>query len=220
MNIYDILGPVMVGPSSSHTAGAARMGALARALLCEVPVQAEILLHGSFAATGAGHGTDRALVAGLLGMAPDDPRIPQSFALAREAGLTFTIGRVRLQDAHPNSALIRLTGAQGGQLEMQAASPGGGRIQVAKLDGLDAVFTGEMHTLIVYHRDCPGQVAEVAGLLSDSGVNIAAMQLYRDQRGGHAIMVLQTDQTVDEAVLNALRGHAAIDKVIALRGRE
>ncbi len=218
MNLFDILGPVMVGPSSSHTAGAVRIGLVARALLCEPPVRADILLHGSFAATGAGHGTDRALVAGLLGLAPDDSNIPHSFELAQRSGLAVTLGTVTLRGAHPNSARITLTGASGGTLEVEAASLGGGRIRVDRLDGLDASFTGDSRTLIVYHRDRPGQVAEVAKVTAARGVNIATMHLYRDQRGGRAIMVLCTDQAVTEDMLRALRGQPAVDKVIYLNG--
>ena len=110
VDIFDILGPIMVGPSSSHTAGAARIGAMARTLLGSRPVQAEIGLHGSFAETGPGHGTDRALVAGLLGMKPDDLRIPQSFEVAAEEGLQFRFNEVRLREAHPNTAVLELTG--------------------------------------------------------------------------------------------------------------
>ncbi len=220
MNILDILGPVMVGPSSSHTAGAVRMGLMARALLGERPTHAEILLHGSFAATGAGHGTDRALVAGLLGMQPDDARIPDSFDFAQAQGLTFTIGTTALKHAHPNSAVIRLTGEAGGSVAMQAASLGGGRIRVDRLDGQDAQFTGEMRTLIVYHTDAPGKVAEVAGLLSDNGVNIATMQLYRDQRGGRAIMVLMIDQPLDARVLSVLAQCPTTQKIIYLTGMQ
>ena len=218
MDLFDILGPVMVGPSSSHTAGAVRMGRMARALLCEAPARAEILLHGSFAATGIGHGTDRALAAGLLGMLPDDPRIPQSLVIARQQGLDVTVGTVVLRGAHPNTALLRVTGTLGGTLEMEAASLGGGRIRVTRLDGLDAVFSGDTRTLIVYHRDRPGQVADVAGMLAQHRINIASMQLYRDARGGRAIMVLQTDHDLTESMLSALRAQETVEKVIYLPG--
>ena len=139
MDIFDILGPVMVGPSSSHTAGAARIGKMARTLLGGEPIEARIHLHGSFAETGSGHGTDRALVAGLLGMNPDDMRIPFAFQEAEKAGLHFTVDKIDLRDAHPNTAVIEVRDAHGKQLELQAASIGGGRIVVNKLDGIDAV---------------------------------------------------------------------------------
>ena len=128
MDIFDILGPVMVGPSSSHTAGAARIGKMARTLLGGEPMEARIHLHGSFAETGSGHGTDRALVAGLLGMNPDDMRIPFAFQEAEKAGLHFTVDKIDLRDAHPNTAVIEVRDAHGKQLELQAASIGGGRM--------------------------------------------------------------------------------------------
>ena len=136
MNIFEILGPVMVGPSSSHTAGAVRIGLMTRKLLAERPVKASIGMYGSFDATGRGHGTDRALVAGLLGMHPDDMRIPESFAYAREAGLTFSFETVQLREAHPNSVVIEAVGENGRDLTVQASSLGGGRIMVNKLDGI------------------------------------------------------------------------------------
>ena len=127
MRLFDILGPVMVGPSSSHTAGAVRIGLTARKLLGDRPVHADISLHGSFALTGHGHGTDCALIAGLLGMQPDDLRIPESFAVAAEQGLTFTFQNVQMRNAHPNTARLKLTGANGRALDIVAESVGGGR---------------------------------------------------------------------------------------------
>ena len=149
MNIFDIMGPIMVGPSSSHTAGAARIGFLTRRLLGSTPRRAELLLHGSFAATGTGHGTDRALVAGLLGMRPDDARLPRSFELAEAAGMELTLGRAALRGAHPNTVLLRVEDAAGKRLEVTASSLGGGRVQVCAIDGLEARFTGELPSLTV-----------------------------------------------------------------------
>ena len=155
MNLFDILGPIMVGPSSSHTAGAVRIGYISEKLLQDHVMKAEILLHGSFATTGIGHGTDKALIAGLLGMHPDDIRIPDSFALAKKAGMEFTFSTVTLKDAHPNTAVLRLTGEHGRKIEVQAASIGGGRILIAKLDGIEVNFTAEKPTLIVHNVDQP-----------------------------------------------------------------
>ena len=143
MNILDIIGPVMVGPSSSHTAGAARIGQVARKLLGEEVRSAKILLHGSFLATGKGHGTDRALVAGLLGLSVDDRRIPDSFDLAKERGMDFEIGGISLQDAHPNSVKLEVKSESGRKLELVAASIGGGRIRICEIDGLRADFSAE-----------------------------------------------------------------------------
>lgn len=210
MNIFDIMGPIMVGPSSSHTAGAVRIGLMTRRLLGARPVKALLWLHGSFAATGAGHGTDRALVAGLLGMQPDDPDIPRSFPLAEKAGLEIAFGAVELRGAHPNTVVLQVTGEDGRTLEVSASSLGGGRVRVNAIDGMEAAFTGDYPTLIIRNEDKPGLVAEVSGLLSKHGVNIATMQLYRDRRGGLAVMVIESDQAIPAALIDALRRQPGI----------
>jgi L-serine dehydratase len=192
------------------------MGRVARHLLGGQPQRAEILLHGSFAATGAGHGTDRALVAGLLDLAPDDVRLPDSFRLARQAGLEFTFGKIALRDAHPNTALLKLTGPTGQHLEVQASSLGGGRVRVDAIDGLAASFTGELPTLVIRNRDTPGHVSRVTAILSGQSVNIATMQLYRDRRGGLAVMVLESDQPIDSRVVDELRRQPGIERVTYL----
>lgn len=216
MRLFDVLGPVMTGPSSSHTAGAVRIGLTARNLLGEAPKNAEILLHGSFAATGRGHGTDRALVAGLLDMLPDDERIPDSFSLAQQAGLDYTIGTVVLRGAHPNTALLRLEGVSGRKLEVMGASIGGGRINICQIDGITTNFGGDHNTLIVHNQDTPGHVAEVTTALAQRGINIATMQLYRSTAGGYAVMVLECDQPLPDTLIAELRGMQGIVKVTGL----
>ena len=197
MNLFDILGPVMVGPSSSHTAGAVRIGRIARRLLGEdTPERAEIGLSGSFAATGHGHGTDRAIVAGLLGMQPSDERIAVSFDVARQEGMAFSFSRATLPGEHPNTARLALTGRSGKTLTIVASSLGGGRIMVVEMNGLRANFSGDLPTLIVQNRDQPGHVSEVTSMLAHKGVNIATMQLYRDYPGGNAVMIIETDKAV------------------------
>ena len=213
MRLFDVLGPVMIGPSSSHTAGAARIGYTAQKLLGEIPAQADIGLYGSFATTGKGHGTDKALIAGLLGMRPDDIRIPASFDLAKKAGMEFTFSTVTLKDAHPNTAVLRLSGEHGRKIEVQAASIGGGRILIAKLDGIEVNFTAEKPTLIVHNVDQPGHVAQVTSMLAERNVNIATLQLYRDKRGGYAVMVIETDQEVPQDSVEWLEQLNGIIKV-------
>lgn len=220
MNIFDILGPVMVGPSSSHTAGAVRIGLIARRLLGGQPATAKITLSGSFAATGTGHGTDRALVAGLLGMKPDDIRIPDSFALAVEQGLAFTFDKIELKEAHPNTAILQLSTAGGRELEVQASSLGGGRIMVNKLDGINVNFNGDSPTLIVHNLDQPGHVAEVTSMLSHKSINIATMQLYRNHRGGYAVMVIETDQDIPAEALRWLSRLEGVIKVTYLNAEQ
>lgn len=196
MNIFDIIGPVMVGPSSSHTAGAVKIGYVSRKLLGEDVKKAEILLYGSFLATGKGHGTHKAVLAGLLGMKPDNSQIPESFILAKEDGLEFSFGEAKLKNAHPNSAQLFLEGKNGRHLEIVGESLGGSLINIAEIDGLSANFSGEYPTLIVHNLDQPGHIAEVTSMLSHKSVNIAAMQLYRSSRGGNAVMIIECDQEV------------------------
>lgn len=213
MNLYDIIGPVMVGPSSSHTAGAVKIGYVSRKLMAQPIVKAQILLYGSFLATGKGHGTQIAIVAGLLGMKTDDCRIPDSFRLAGEAGMEISFGEAELKDAHPNSAQLILTGADGRQLEIVGESIGGSRINIASIDGLSANFSGDYPTLIVHNLDQPGHVAEVTSMLSHKSVNIATMQLYRAGRGGHAVMVIECDQEVPKESIQWLVHLEGIEKV-------
>lgn len=213
MNLYDIIGPVMVGPSSSHTAGAVKIGYVSRKLMAQPIVKAQILLYGSFLATGKGHGTQIAIVAGLLGMKTDVCRIPDSFRLAGEAGMEISFGEAELKDAHPNSAQLILTGADGRQLEIVGESIGGSRINIASIDGLSANFSGDYPTLIVHNLDQPGHVAEVTSMLSHKSVNIATMQLYRAGRGGHAVMVIECDQEVPKESIQWLAHLEGIEKV-------
>lgn len=196
INIFDMMGPVMVGPSSSHTAGAARIGNMGRTLLGEEVARADISLYGSFAETGFGHGTDRALLAGLLGMKPDDLRIPNAYEEANRAGMAYSFRTVELRDAHPNTALLELTGKSGKQLTLQASSIGGGAIVVNKIDGIDVNFTGDFNTLIVRNQDESGSVAAITSILSQVHINVANMSVNRHRRGGDALMVIETDQHI------------------------
>ena len=213
MNIFDILGPVMVGPSSSHTAGAARIGYITRKLLGSRPKKARIGLSGSFAATGRGHGTDRALVAGLLGMKPDDMRIPDSFSVAKQEGLEFEIYNTQIKEAHPNTALLDVEGVDGKTIVVQASSLGGGRIMLNELDEITVNCTGACPTLIIRNEDTPGHVAEVTSVLYGKKVNIATLQLHRDKRGGYAVMVIETDQPVEPDTIRDLERLNGISKV-------
>lgn len=213
MNIFDIVGPVMVGPSSSHTAGAVRIGFVSRKLLGEPVKKAELLLYGSFLATGKGHGTDRALIAGLLGMQPDDERVPFSFEEAQNAGMKFSFGEANLKEAHPNSVVLLLTGESGKEIEIIGASLGGGRMKICKIDGYEANFCAEYPTLIVQNLDQPGCVATVTTMLSERGINIATLQLYRDSRGGDAVMVVECDREVPLDSIQWLEGQPGIDRV-------
>ena len=213
MNVFDIIGPVMVGPSSSHTAGAVRIGYIARKLLGEPVKMAKIGLSGSFLATGRGHGTDRALVAGLLGMKPDDGRIPDSFRVAEEVGMSFDFVPEDLPDAHPNTASLDLVGIHGTQLEVVAASIGGGRVKVTAIDGVKASFYADCPTLIVQNQDQPGCIRDIATMLAKEGINIATLQLGRDGRGGNAVAVIELDHEVDAEDLEWLKQCKGVNKI-------
>jgi len=203
----------MVGPSSSHTAGAVKIGYVSQKLLAEPVVKAEILLHGSFLATGKGHGTQFALVAGLLGMKEDDSRIPQSIEIAEKKGVELSFGSVNLKNYHPNSVQLNITGKNGRYLEIVGESVGGSVINIASIDGLSANFSGDNPTLIVHNKDQPGHVAEVTSMLSHKSVNIASMQLYRASRGGNAVMILELDQEVPPEALKWLEKLEGVEKV-------
>lgn len=213
MNIFEILGPVMVGPSSSHTAGAVRIGYVCRKLMGEKIVTADIGLYGSFLLTGKGHGTPQAIVAGLLGMTPDDAKIPNSFEIAKAQGLKFTIGEAKLKEAHPNSVLLKLTGESGKELEVVGESLGGSIINIAQIDGLPANISGDYPTLIASNMDVPGMVAKVSKVLFEAKINIAQMHLYRASRGKNSVLIAECDQEIESKTLNDIRDLDGIMKV-------
>ena len=190
MNVFDILGPVMIGPSSSHTAGAARIGLITRTLLGKPPVRASILLHGSFAKTYKGHGTDKAIVAGILGMQAHDERIRFSLEEAEKEGLLVEIYTADLDDAHPNTAEITLTSEDGTTVSLRGSSIGGGNIMVTKVNGMDVSLTGQHTTLI----------AAVTELMADCGVNICNFRLSRQTKGGQAVMTIEIDGCSDSSL--------------------
>lgn len=193
MNVFDILGPIMIGPSSSHTAGAARIGLITRSLLGAPAAKAEIVLHGSFAKTYKGHGTDRAIVAGILGMKTDDVCLRFSLETAKEQGLSVTILTRELEGAHPNTAEITLTDTAGKTVSLRGCSIGGGNILITRINGMEVCLTGQYTSLIVLHRDAPGTIASVTEIMAQRGVNICNFRLARQTKGGQAIMTIELD---------------------------
>ena len=145
MDVFDIIGPIMIGPSSSHTAGAVRIGYLTRVLLAEPAIKARVYLHGSFAYTYKGHGTDRAIAAGIMGMKPENERIRNSLTLAKEQGLDITFESIDIPNAHPNTALIELTGIDGKEISVQGSSIGGGNIIITKINGKHKINISQIH---------------------------------------------------------------------------
>jgi L-serine dehydratase len=195
-----MIGPVMVGPSSSHTAGACRIGLVAREVLGHPPREATVTLHGSFAKTGKGHGTDRAIAAGLLGMRPDDTRLPDALNLAPQLGLTLHWKHADLGDVHPNTACIEVS-ARGNRMSVLASSTGGGAIEVHDVSGFRVFFTGSQSTLLVGHHDTFGAIANVTGVVAKDKVNIAALTCNRERRGGQALMCLELDHPLSNTAI-------------------
>ena len=217
MNVFDIIGPVMIGPSSSHTAGAVRLGRVAWKIMEEKAVRADIRLSGSFAQTYRGHGTDKALIAGIMGMHSDDERIRRSLALAEEEGLVYSFTAEDIRDAHPNTARIHLKGENGAECTIQGASIGGGNILITEIDGMEVSFTGQYNTLMVLHYDKPGTIAAVTNFMAYSGTNIGNFRLARKKKGGEAVMTIEVDGDVEESLIQSLRILPNVINVILIR---
>jgi L-serine dehydratase len=207
VSLLDISGPVMVGPSSSHTAGACRLGLLARCLVGGTPDRARIELHGSFARTGEGHGTDKAIVGGLMGFRPDDERIRDALGIAEREGLDYRFEKTTLgeeNEVHPNT--VRITIERGDRSSvMVGSSLGAGRVLVTEIDGYPVEVTGNYHTIVLVAEDVPGSVARIATILAEDEINIATLRLTRKQRGGDAFMVIEVDEQPDEKVRTDIR---------------
>ena len=207
VSLLDIIGPVMVGPSSSHTAGACRLGLLARCLVGGTPQRARVELHGSFARTGEGHGTDKAIVGGLMGFRPDDERIRDALGIAEREGLDYRFEKTTLgeeNEVHPNT--VRITVERGDRSSvMVGSSLGAGRVLVTEIDGYPVEVTGNYNTIVLVAEDVPGSVAGIATILAEDEINIATLRLTRKERGGDAFMVIEVDEQPDEKVRADIR---------------
>lgn len=217
MNVFDIIGPVMIGPSSSHTAGAVRLGRVAWKVLGETPSRVDITLSGSFAQTHRGHGTDKALIAGVMGMESDDERIRCSLELADRSGLAYSFLEQDIPGTHPNTARLRLTGQSGKTVTVTGASVGGGNILVTEINEMSVSFTGQYNTLLVLHQDHPGTIAAVTNFMAYSEVNIGNFRLARPQKGGQALMTIEVDGDVSENLISSLRLLPHVLQVILIR---
>lgn len=211
MDVFDIIGPVMIGPSSSHTAGAARIGRYALNILGTEPVRADIYFSGSFAKTYKGHGTDKAIVAGILGMNTDDPGIKYSFDTAEHRGLEFYFHTCEIENSHPNTAFVVLTSETGRKVEVQGASIGGGNIIITKINGTPVEITGKFTTMIVLHKNIPGMISDVTSVLAKYGINIGRFDLRRNPRGGRGVMIIELDSDLPEHINDEIK---AMDNVI------
>ncbi|QXM05913.1 L-serine ammonia-lyase, iron-sulfur-dependent subunit beta [Crassaminicella indica] len=202
---FDVIGPRMIGPSSSHTAGAARLGKVARRICGEEVKKVIFTLHGSFAKTYRGHGTDKALVAGILGMEPEDKHLRKSMEIAKKKGLDYQFVEEDLGDVHPNTVKISMIDKKGNQSEIVGSSIGGGNIKIIKINGLDVEFTGEYSTLIVRQIDVPGVIAKVTKIVSQVEINIAFMRVFRQNKGKDAFMIIETDDPIPKGIIEKIR---------------
>lgn len=204
VSILDVMGPVMVGPSSSHTAGTARLGRVAREILGEDPIEVKFFLHPPLATTYRGHGSDFALVGGSIGLNVDDPRIPESLRIAEQMGVEIAFSEEDLGDVHPNTVRIEIRG-QEREAEITGSSIGGGVIEVFQINRFQSRFKGDSPSLLLFYRDRPGMISEVTGILAEEGINIASLYCSRKQRGKDAFMQIDVDSPPSDDALGTIR---------------
>ncbi|GAA0076814.1 L-serine ammonia-lyase, iron-sulfur-dependent subunit beta [Clostridium sp. CTA-5] len=216
VGVFDILGPIMIGPSSSHTAGAARLGKIARTIAGNEILEVTFLLHGSFAKTYKGHGTDRALVAGILGMEPSDERLRDSLDIAKEKGLKFEFKEADLGDVHPNTVKFLIKTKNDTYCEVKGSSIGGGNIQISEVNNNSVDFTGMYETLIITHTDLPGVIHSVTSVLSGKNLNVAFMKVFRNSKGKEAGMIFEMDNKVSKDIIEEIKAIELVKNVISI----
>lgn len=218
LSIFDVIGPNMIGPSSSHTAGAVSIALMARNLFSEEIKSVTFTLYGSFAKTYQGHGTDRALLGGILGFATYDERIRDAFQHAKEMGVEYKyVVDDQTVTNHPNTADIDIVGVTGRKMSIRGESIGGGKMKIVRIDGIDVEFTGEYSTLIVRQIDKPGVIAHITQALSDYNVNIAFMRLFREAKGQTAYTVVESDEPIPAEVLDRIRKNKNVSDLMLIQ---
>lgn len=218
ISVFDVLGPNMIGPSSSHTAGTAIIAYLAQKMINGPLKKVEFTLYGSFAKTYRGHGTDRALVGGILGLATDDTRIRDSFRLAREQGLEFQfLVNEKDQEIYPNTVDIRMENEAGQVMTVRGESLGGGKVRIVRINQVDVDFSGEYSAIIVIHQDKPGVAAHITRVLSERGVNIAFMRIFREAKGDVAYTIVESDDHLPEDVTENLKENNHVHDVMVVQ---
>lgn len=216
-SIFDILGPVMIGPSSSHTAGAARLAKVAKTICGDQIISVKFYLHGSFAKTYKGHGTDKALVAGILGMAPADKRLRDSIEIAKENDIHIEFIEANLGDnLHPNTVKFIMETKNNGICEVMGSSIGGGNIVITQVNGESVDFTGQYPTLIVPHKDVPGCISKITSILYRENINVASLRVFRTGKGQSATMIFEVDSTIPNSLLNEIKTLEAVDNLIMI----
>lgn len=216
IGVFDVLGPIMIGPSSSHTAGAARLGKIAKTVVNKPIKEVTFLLHGSFRETYKGHGTDRALVAGILGMSPDDPRLKESLAIAEAEGIAVKFLPTDLGQVHPNTVKLLMTDCDDIRWEVLGSSIGGGMIEINEINGNKVKITGESPTIITCHDDIPGTVSKISTLFYENEINIARMTLVRSQKGKDATMTVEIDSKVSDDIVAKIKAVDGVNRVIVI----
>ncbi|HIX90371.1 MAG TPA: L-serine ammonia-lyase, iron-sulfur-dependent subunit beta [Candidatus Agathobaculum pullicola] len=215
VSVFDVLGPNMIGPSSSHTAGAAVIAFLAHKMIAPSLKKVDFTLYGSFAKTYHGHGTDRALLGGMMGFNTDDIRIRNSFQIAAERGLAYSFIPCESEtDIHPNTVDIRMENTRGQVMTVRGESLGGGKVRISRINGVSVDFTGDYSTVIVVQQDKPGVVAHITKVLSDSNVNIAFMRLFRESKGNTAYTIVESDGRFPEGIAEPLRNNPNVHDVM------
>ncbi len=214
-SVFDIIGPVMLGPSSSHTAGAVRIGHLARALFGREPRAVTLHFFGSFAKTFRGHATDVAALAGVLNIPMDDPDIRNAAAIASERGISVAYVPEDAVPAHPNTLKVELSD-DAGSMSATGISIGGGMVQMTEVDGFSLRLSGESPALLIFHKDAYGTIASITRLLAEGCININHMEVSRSDRGQTALMVIETDEQVAPEVIENMNRQKNIYKVITL----
>lgn len=218
ISVFDVLGPNMIGPSSSHTAGAAVIALLAQKMINGPLKRVTFTLYGSFAKTYRGHGTDRALLGGIMGFATDDTRIRDSYEIAEKIGLQFSfIPNEDETEVHPNTVDIAMENAAGQKMTIRGESLGGGKVRIVKINQISVEFTGEYSAVIVRQQDKPGVVAHITKCLSDRNVNIAFMRLFREKKGHTAYTIVESDGLLPEDVAEKLRENAHVLDVMIVQ---
>jgi L-serine dehydratase len=202
-SVFDIIGPVMIGPSSSHTAGAARIGRVARSLFGREPKWATISFYGSFSKTFKGHGTDVAIVGGLLDFDTFDERIIGAIDIAKKSGMKIKFIEEEAITDHPNTARV-LIGDEQGEQELVGISIGGGKIEIIELNGFELKLSGHHPAILVVHNDRHGAIAAVSNILAKEEINIGHMEVSRKEKGKMALMTIEVDHNIDDHVIKQL----------------
>lgn len=218
ISVFEVIGPNMVGPSSSHTAGAASIARLAWKMTHEKIKKVHFILYGSFARTYKGHGTDRALLGGMMGFKTDDIRIRDSFRIAEEEGIEFSFTANTVEtEVHPNTVDIEIEDVTGRKLTVRGESIGGGKVKLTRINGVKVHFTGEYEAIIVVHKDHPGVISKITNVFGKQHLNIAFLRVYREQKGGDAYMIIESDEKITESAVNEIEKNPFVRETMLIR---